>query len=201
MVARSLPVRAPGALTRVSFPPSRHPPGWWVAGNLIGYQVGWLVTLYGATHGLNWLGPVAVASAVALHLALSARPAGSAALLTFALVYGAVQETILLQLGLVTYQDSTHGVPLWMLALWPLFATTLSVGLRWFQEHAMIAALAGAVLGPLAYWAGAQAGALVLPEPYASLVALGIGWGFAFPALLWLARRLEQDLAVSAVRS
>lgn len=201
MVARSLPVRASGALTPASSPPVRTLPGWWVALNLIGYQVGWLVTVYGATHGLSWLGPVAVLPWLGMHLALSSQPAGSATLLMLALAYGAVQETMIFQLGLVVYPDSPGGVPFWMIALWPLFATTLSVSLRWFRTRAMFAVLAGALLGPLAYWAGAAAGALVLPDTPSALAALSMAWGVAFPVLLRLASWLEPSMAVAAARN
>jgi len=160
--------------------------------NLIGYQAGWLVTLYGATHGLSWLGPAAVIVLSAGHLLLSDYPARSLMLLGVALATGVVVETAMFQLGLVVYPTSPEGVPVWMLALWPLFATTLSVGLRWFQSRRFIAATAGAIFGPLAYWAGAAAGAIRLPETELSLRYIGLVWMLAFPLLLELARWLER---------
>lgn len=191
MVAQSLPVRASGALTRPARQAGRPLPGWRVALNLAGYQAGWLATVYGATHGLPWLGPVAVVALVALHLLLADNPACSAALIAVALLFGAALESTLFKFGLVAYPTSPGGVPAWMLALWLLFATTLSVSLRWFQSRLLVAALAGALFGPLAYWAGAAAGAIALPDLPASLTYLGIAWLVAFPALLSLARRLE----------
>jgi hypothetical protein len=180
-------------------PPARqagHPlPGWRVALNLAGYQAGWLATVYGATHGLPWLGPVAVVALVTLHLLLDTQPARSAGLIAVALLVGAALESALFRFGLVAYPTSPDGVPAWMLSLWPLFATTLSVSLRWFQSRLLVAALAGAMLGPLAYWAGATAGAIALPDLPASLVCLGIAWMAAFPALLALARRLDRPRA------
>jgi len=195
MVAQSLSVRAPGGLTPPVRQPGRPLPGWWVVLNLAGYQVGWLATIYGATHGLPWLGPVMVVMLVALHMFLTARPARSAGLIAMVLVLGAFQETVMLKLGLVAYPASPGGVPVWMLALWPLFATTLSVSMRWLQTRLAVAALAGAVLGPLAYWAGAAAGAIVLPDLAASLAYLGIAWMAGFPMLLALARWLDRPLA------
>jgi hypothetical protein len=163
-----------------------------VALNLIGYQAGWLVTLYGATQGLSWLGPAAVIALTVWYLSLAENPARSLMLIGLALAAGVVVETVMFQLGLVVYPTSPDGVPVWMLALWPLFATTLSVGLRWFQARHLSAALAGAVLGPLAYWAGAAAGAISLPETRISLLYIGLVWMLAFPILLELARRLER---------
>lgn len=192
MVARSLPVRTPGALTPSVQTHGALQPAWRVALNLIGYQVGWLATLYGATHGLAWLGPVSVVALTAWYLALAEYPVRSLFLLVLALAIGMLVETALLRLGLVAYPTSPEGVPFWMLMLWPLFATTLSVGLRWFQSRLFTAALAGAVLGPLAYWAGAAAGAISLPGSEMSLLSLALVWMLAFPMLLQLAGRLER---------
>jgi hypothetical protein len=195
VVARSLSVRTSGGLTAPVRRPVRPLPSWPVALNLVGYQAGWLATLYGATHDLPSLGPVSVTVLVALHLYLSARPARSAGVIAITLLFGALQETAMFKLGLLTYPTSPGGVPVWMLALWPLFATTLSVSLRWFQTRLAIAALAGAVLGPLAYWAGAAAGAIVLPDLQTSLGGLAIAWMAGFPALLALAHWLDRPLA------
>ena len=98
------------------------------------------------------------------------------------------------RLGLVAYPSSPDSIPFWMLTLWALFATTLSVSLRWFQTRPVIAALTGALLGPLAYWAGAAAGAIALPTLSLSLTGLALAWMVGFPLLLQVARRLEFPL-------
>jgi hypothetical protein len=78
-----------------------------------------------------------------------------------------------------------------MVALWALFATTLNESLRMLQTRPWIAALFGAVGGPLAYYAGAGLGALHFVDPGAMLGALTVGWALATPLLLSLARRLH----------
>lgn len=193
MVARSLPVRTPGVLTLQSLE-TELLPGWWVILNLAGYQAGWIATVYGATHDMPWLGPLSVSLFVATHLLLSARPLHSTGLILIVLAYGAMQESVMLRLELVAYPTSPGSIPFWMLALWALFATTLSVSLRWFQTRPLIAALTGAVLGPLAYWAGAAAGAITLPTLSLSLSSLVLAWMVGFPLLLQVARRLEFPL-------
>lgn len=75
-----------------------------------------------------------------------------------------------------------------MIALWPNFATTLHSSLRWLAGHYIVAALLGAVAGPLSYYAGAQLGALTLhPTLAVSMIALAVVWGITLPILLWLA--------------
>jgi hypothetical protein len=55
----------------------------------------------------------------------------------------------------------------------------------------LIAALFGALGGPLAYWGGAQLGAVILVETVPALVALSIGWGVLTPLLVRLAQRFD----------
>ena len=50
--------------------------------------------------------------------------------------------------------------PLWMVALWAAFATTLNVSLRALRPHYLLAAVLAAMGAPLAYYAGARLGAL-----------------------------------------
>lgn len=164
---------------------------WWV--NLGAFQAAWLATVLGAAQGLPWLGPVAVLAAVGLHLVQSWAHVCELGLLFAALLLGVVFEHILFIAGLTRYAGDPAWVPLWMLALWPLFATTLNVSLAWFKPRPILASLAGAVAGPLAYAGGEALGAIRL-EGFA-LWALALGWAVAFPLLLTLARRIEQGAA------
>jgi hypothetical protein len=157
----------------------------------VAFQTAWIATVVGAANGLGWAGPVAVAAAVALHLRLSPRPGVEVRILLVALLLGWVIEHGFLWMGLIHYQAAPGWVPLWMLALWPLFATTLNVSLMWFQTRLPAAAIFGGLAGPLAYWGGSALGAIQLPEAVAALIALALGWSLAFPGLVLIARRLD----------
>lgn len=193
MVGESLPVRAAGIILSVSAQSSatRLPLGR-VVFNVAGYQAVWLASIQGAAHARPWLGPILVALMVGIELSLSARPMQLAALMAIASVVGFGQETLMFKFGLVTYPHHPDGVPLWMLALWPLFATTLPVSLRALQSRPLIAALVGALFAPLAYSAGRAAGAIALPDTPRSLAVLAAAWMVVLPALLEICRRLER---------
>jgi len=85
-----------------------------------------------------------------------------------------------------------HGLsPAWMVALWVNFACTLHASLRWLLGRPLLAALLGAVGGPLSYAAGARLGALSLGgDATGSLVAVAIEWAVALPLLTLLAARV-----------
>jgi hypothetical protein len=168
--------------------------GWRAALNVALYQAGWFACVLGAANGLPWVGVVAAVGIVAWHLATAPRPGPEAALIGAALVVGALFETLVVRAGWARYPSQSFvdgAAPVWMIALWAMFATMLNVTLRALRDRPALAAVLGAIGGPLAYYAGARLGAIVFPDLAAALVAIGIGWAVLAPALLWLARRLD----------
>jgi hypothetical protein len=162
--------------------------------NIVLFQLGWFACVLGAAHGYAREGAIAAALIVAWHIARAARPAREALLALAAAALGLVFESLLVQAGWVRFDAGVlvdGAAPYWMVALWALFATTLNVSLRVLQTRPWIAALFGAVGGPLAYYAGARMGALDLVQPVAMLAALAVGWAIATPLLLSFARRLH----------
>ena len=83
--------------------------------------------------------------------------------------------------------------PAWIAALWLLFPITFHSSLGWLRRRPFLAALFGAVGGPLGYLGGERLGALEIgSERWTSLGGLALAWGLAMPALLWLAERLDR---------
>ena len=162
--------------------------------NFVAFQAGWFACVLGAAHGWAWAGTTVAAVLVTSHVLLAARPAEELKLIGIALAIGAIWDSTLLGLGWI---DFTSGflmpglAPHWILALWALFAMTLNVSLGWLKTRLGIAAVLGAVSGPLAYWGGARLGAVTFVNPVFAVIALSIGWAAITPALAWLARRFD----------
>ncbi len=55
----------------------------------------------------------------------------------------------------------------------------------------LAALLAGAIGGPLAYFAGNRLGAVDMPDTMMALVALALGWSIIMPLLMSLSRHLD----------
>jgi hypothetical protein len=75
------------------------------------------------------------------------------------------------------------------------FGTTLRGSLSWLVGRYALAAVLGAVAGPLSYLDGAKLGAVTLhPSRAFSIAALAVGWAVVMPLLVWLAhgRRRHQ---------
>lgn len=160
--------------------------------NVLGYQAVWFAAVGGAGHGLWWSGPLVALAFAAGHFGWAAGRTDRAAdlrLMAMAGLCGIVLDGTLFWGGLVDYRGDAvalppGGAPLWILSMWMSFALTLRHSLGRVCRRPALAALLGAVFGPLAYL-GAERGfdAAALAEPrWQVLLALGIGWALA----LWL---------------
>jgi hypothetical protein len=162
--------------------------------NFIMFQIGWLACVLGGAHGWPWLGVAVTAAIVAVHLRQAARPQTEAVLIVLSGLLGFVADSLLTGMGLLRFssgQFHPHIAPYWMAALWMAFATTLNVSLRWLKPRLGLAALLGAVAGPLAYYGGAKLGGVAFAEPLVSLIAVAGVWTLAMPLLLIIAARWD----------
>jgi len=162
--------------------------------NFAAFQVGWFACVLGAANGLPWLGPVVVAAAVALHLALVPRPVPEFYLVLAAMVIGLTVDSLLLATGWLHYSEGLWlpGLaPYWIITMWALFATTLNVSMGWMRKRPILTVLMGAIGGPLSYLAGEKLGAIELTQPIPAVAALSLAWAIAMPLLMRLAARFD----------
>ncbi len=158
--------------------------------NLLSFKAGWAASVLTAAAAVPAAGVAAAGAVVALHLSRTERILAEALLLVSAAVIGLTWESLLVAFGLLEYETGFFApglAPYWIVAMWVLFATTLNVGMRWLRKGTLIAAVAGAIGGPLAFYAGASAGAVELADPLLSLIVIGIGWAILLPVLVKLA--------------
>ncbi|MCG6896887.1 MAG: DUF2878 domain-containing protein [Thiocapsa sp.] len=162
--------------------------------NLIAFQIGWLACVLGGAHDLPWLGVGVVALVAALHLRLSSDWAREAALLVIVGIIGALWDGLLVRFGFLEYPSGMilpWLAPVWIIAMWVSFATTLNVALAWLKGRWYLATLFGAVGGPLAYYAGAKLGGVRFPDLLVSMAVLAGGWSFLMPLGAWIARQFN----------
>ncbi len=174
--------------------------------NIVIYQVCWLACILGGANGLPLAGVAAVALAVAWHLYLADAPRAEVALLALAGLVGAVWDSVLVAAGWLVYPSGTliaGTAPYWIVALWIGFATTFNLSLRYFKQRLWLAALLGAVGGPLAFLAGERLGGVVFTDTTIAMAALALGWAALMPLMMLAARRLngfrDDELPAAAV--
>jgi hypothetical protein len=165
-----------------------------ILANAVLIQLGWFAAVLGAAGDLPWLGVLAAAAIAAVHLARAARPLPELALLALAVVAGAGFDTLIVQAGWLRFDSGVlvaGTAPVWMVALWANFATTLNVSMRVLRSRLLVAALFGALGAPAAYYAGGKLGAVEFIATGPALGAIAAGWFVLCPLLFAAARRLD----------
>ena len=167
---------------------------WRSIGLWIGFQAVWFTCALGAARGISAPGIVGGMALTAVVVATSRHRGTDAAIAIVSAVTGLVVESVLQGAGFVTFAapwPSPAFAPAWIVALWLAFGTTLPPLAAALGERPLVAALLGAIAGPLAYIAGERLGALQLPaSPLLVMTVLAGAWAIALPLLLAIYGRL-----------
>ena len=162
--------------------------------NFIVFQVVWLASVLAGGSAWHWLATLLILTAVTWQWSRADYPGREMILVGLALLIGLIWDSFLVSQGLTKYQ---HGqllpglAPHWIIALWALFATTLNLSLRWLRSSLWVAALFGAIGGPMAYLAGSKLGSVTFSSTSTAMLALAAGWAIFTPLLVSLAVRLD----------
>lgn len=172
--------------------------------SLMGYQLVWFTAVVGASRGAAWPGIVVAFVYAACQLGAARHYKLDLSLIAMAVVMGLLFDSGLIQAGLASYAASwpfAGLAPAWILALWAAFSLTFTQSLAYLQTRLWLAALLGALGGPLAYLGASRGWHAVnfADPPWRALLCLGIGWGLATPALAWFARRYRSAAQTSSV--
>ena len=163
--------------------------------NFVAFQLGWFAAVLGAAHGRAWAGVVVVPLVLALAMFMSNDWKRELKLAAGSAVMGLLFDTTMTSLG--AFHPVPHVFPkpispLWMLMLWVNQATALNSCMAWLNSRYALGALFGAIGGPLAYLGGARLGAAAIPTN-SGLLILAAAWALAFPALLKLQTKVQQN--------
>lgn len=158
--------------------------------NLLIFQAGWLVCLLGG----DGYAIAYTVLALLIHHRYVLEHVSEWRLIAIVAVVGCLWDSLLATFGVVDYANTgLLAIPVWLICLWILFATTFMHGLSWLNRYLWIAAIFAAVLGPASYWSGVELTDAQFGLPtLTSLVVMAIGWSTLFPAGIYLTRRYEQ---------
>ncbi|MCX7717223.1 MAG: DUF2878 domain-containing protein [Candidatus Sumerlaeaceae bacterium] len=164
--------------------------------NFLLYQAGWWACVLGAAQGQLLWGPAVTALALAAHFAwVSERRGREAIFVAAAGVAGAAVELFFMASGVYRLTAAASGLwwtGLWALSLWAMFAAAYDGMLRWLHGRYGLAAVLGAVGGPLAFLAGQALGAITLNSQWLyGLLPLGATWAVLAPLLLYCGKKLR----------
>lgn len=165
------------------------------------YYIGWFGCVFLGRAGYQWpcfLFPVVSFILLIWHLQRKLSPPRNTIFQILAMAVGLASIGIgfdalmVNQQQLVFLQTQTliFGLPGWMLAIWFLFAALLPVTVELLGSRLLLAAVLGAVFGPLSYKSGESLNVMSTFEPSA-LLCYALFWGLFFPFSLVCLGRLN----------
>lgn len=167
--------------------------------NALGFNAAWWLCLLGVKWAMPWLGPVAMLLFLAIHFRYLAYGKREFYLLLSVALLGTMVDSTKAFTGLIEYRGG-YGIawlaPLWITAMWVGFAALLNHALGWLRGRYLLAALLGALFGPLSYITGVNFNILEFQMPKAvSIAVLAAVWAVAVPLLFlmsnWIVGRRD----------
>ena len=156
--------------------------------NIVAFNAVWLLCVLGGSA----VAVVAVVATIAVHMKFVSNHTRELAFIGLVAVFGLVVETSLLHFGVLKSPGQSIIPPVWLLMLWPLFATTINHSTSWFQNHLRVSMLAGGIAGSLTYITGAKLTDYEIVDPFLpSMAKLVLVWMVVFPLVLLLARKFN----------
>ena len=172
--------------------------------NFVLFQAGWFACVIGAAHGQSFWPVLATMAYLGFYVWRSSSPIFEFKLLIKAALLGVSADTLIVNLGYLSFNDSWFGphiAPVWMWVLWALVASTINQSLSWLKGRTLLGIVLGAITGPLSYEAGVRlgAGAWVPGYEVIGFILIGLIWAAAIPLLFYWAdapikQQLEQNL-------
>jgi len=172
--------------------------------NMALFQVGWFVCIIG---GSVWALLFTIA-ALFIHAKFLQHSPREWRLFAYFALAGIVWDGLLMSVGLISFalpQDTLliagHFaiIPVWLICLWVLFATTINHSLFWLALYPRTAALLTAFFAPVSYYAGVKLSDAQLSQPeYLPLIAVACGWAVAFPLALYYCRHYCRPAVIAA---
>jgi hypothetical protein len=155
--------------------------------NALLFQIGWFACVLGGNS--FWL--LIAVGVLAIHLLwISSWQAEGLLLICVALI-GTTVDSLLLNCGVFGFDAGGPLIPLWLVVLWAVLATTLNHCLDWTAKPWWRASVLGAIGGPMSYYAGSKMAGVHLPLGlWPSMLLLGVVWAGLFALLQWLAKRV-----------
>ncbi|MCW0923357.1 DUF2878 domain-containing protein [Pseudomonas glycinis] len=155
--------------------------------NAVLFQLGWLACVLGG----NSLWLLLAVAALVIHLRWISSWAAEGRLILCIVIVGTAVDSVLRYLDVFRFADASPLIPLWLMLLWALLATTLRHCLAWSARPWWLASALGAVGGALSYYAGGRLAGVQFPYgEAATLIVIGLLWAGLFPLLHLMARRL-----------
>jgi hypothetical protein len=153
------------------------------------FQLGWAICVLGG----NLMAVAYSLVALLIHHRYVLQSKSEWKVIGFIVLVGLTWDSLLVFFGLIVYPDAVwFNLPVWMVCLWILFATTFMHSMAWLSGYSWLSVFVGAVFGPMSYWAGVEfSDASFGASPIMSMVVIAAGWAILFPIGLYMTVRFK----------
>ena len=154
------------------------------------FQLGWFACVLGG----DFIAVVVTATILFAHGQLFVLARREWLLIVGVALVGIFLDGVWVFSGVLDFPQAQSIIPIWLVCLWVIFATSLCHSFYWLQRRLVLASLLGAMAGPSSYLAGAAMAGVVIAEPRViSIAAISIAWSLLFPLGLFIARGIYDD--------
>ncbi|GGD66311.1 DUF2878 domain-containing protein [Lacimicrobium alkaliphilum] len=156
--------------------------------NLIWFQVFWFTAVIGQHQAV-----LPLILMLAIHFLLLSQRSKELLLIILCAPLGIATDSLLHYFSVFEFTQLSGGlIPFWLMGLWIAFSATLRHGMAFFLPRPFLAAICGAVAGPLSYFAGQRLGAVDFGLPLlTTLLLLAVLWAILFPLFIFIANRVN----------
>ena len=156
--------------------------------NAILFNVAWLLCVLGG----DFVALITAMVLLVFHLLIVSRVSQEFLFIIGVGIVGFIIDVLVFRSGLLLRANGISFPPLWLLALWICFATTLNHCFRFLQQRLGLAAVAGAVSGTASYIGGARLSGVQLGVDFPiAVLTLAALWLCLFPLLMLAAREFS----------
>lgn len=158
--------------------------------NLVIFQAGWVVCALGG----SLMAVIYSLVALLIHHRYLVNNKSEWQLIGWITLVGVTWDSLLVFFGLIVYPDAVWiSLPVWMVCLWILFATTFMHSLLWLSRYRWLSVFFAAVFGPMSYWAGVElTDAFFGDSTTTSMLVIAAGWAVLFPVGMYMTGRYKQ---------
>ncbi len=165
---------------------------WNIINYLCFYGLWCLCATAGCEKRGEWVVLIVIAYLM-FHLSVvSSSPKRETILLMALTLLGAMNESILAMVGVVSYARAYFGIAWWTLSLWACFATTFWHTLSWLGSPLWRASVLGALAAPVCYAWLSRVGVISFPlGVFPAMAAISMVWAGVLPLAFVVSRRIQ----------
>lgn len=173
--------------------------------NSLIFYVAWGYTVHQAANGDPYTGMFLIVTIVAIYLAITPKRVKEFQFFALLTLLGTGIDSVWASSKLVLYESGYSCpslAPLWISALWLLFAYAVSTSLYWMYRFMPLSVISGMIGGPLTYYASFKLGAGTAIEPLPIvMIILSVAWGLIFPGTLLLRHLIVEEPQIDDLKS